>query len=67
MVQERDLDVDGLVALVKPLLREPGQLAEMGRLARERGRPDAADDIVADLSAMAGLTDALRLSQEGAQ
>lgn len=67
MVQERDLDVAGLVDLVKPLLSEPDRLAEMGRLARERGRPDAAGDIVADLSAMAGLTTTLRLGQESAQ
>ena len=60
MVQERDLDVGRLVSLVKPLLNEPEQLAEMGRRARERGRPDAADDMDADLSSLAGLT-SLRL------
>lgn len=67
MVQERDLDVERLVALVKPLLSEPEQLAEMGRRARERGRPEAADDIVADLSTLAGLGSALRLEQGVAQ
>ncbi len=66
MVQERDLSVDGLVELVTPLLRDPERLDDMGRRALERGRPEAADDIVTDLLGMAGLSDALRATGEAA-
>ena len=66
MIQESELDVAKLVELVSPILKDPSRLADMGRRARERGRPGAADDIVDDLLSMAGLSEALLVSGEAA-
>jgi UDP-N-acetylglucosamine--N-acetylmuramyl-(pentapeptide) pyrophosphoryl-undecaprenol N-acetylglucosamine transferase len=40
---------------VLPLLRQPGQLEQMGRIARGLGRPDAARDLAELVEQAAGL------------
>ncbi len=53
MEREQTLDHDRLVSLLDELLSDRGRLAEMGRNARSRGRPEAARAIVSDLEELA--------------
>lgn len=53
MEREETLDHARLVEQLDALLSDGGRLAEMGRRARARGRPDAAEAIVGDLQELA--------------
>jgi UDP-N-acetylglucosamine--N-acetylmuramyl-(pentapeptide) pyrophosphoryl-undecaprenol N-acetylglucosamine transferase len=53
MEREEALTADRLQGVLSDLLGDPDALAAMGRRARERGRPDAADAIVDDLYGLA--------------
>ncbi len=55
MVREAELTPERLGAELDALLADPARLAEMGRAARTRGRPEAADTIARDLAELAGL------------
>jgi len=55
MQREEAMTTDGMVELLAPLLEDPKALQAMGRAARERGRPEAADAIVSDLVDLGGL------------
>lgn len=54
MEREETLDQARLVSQLDALLGDPTRLAEMAAAARAVARPAAADDIVADLQALAG-------------
>lgn len=49
MLLQRDLTPRSFADLVGPLLRDPARLARMASAARSRGKPRAADEIVAHL------------------
>ncbi len=53
MEREETLDQARLVSQLDAMLSDRGRLAEMGRRARERGRPAAAEAIVGDLQELA--------------
>ena len=46
---ERDLTPQSLAALIEPLARDRARLASLGARARDRGRPDAAREIVSTI------------------
>ncbi len=52
VLEQRDLTADTFGKVVGGLLRDPGRLAELARAARNRGKPDAAAQIVAHLVAI---------------
>jgi len=59
MIREADLNTESLVEALLDLATEPTLRAEMGRRARERGRPNAAVDIVRDLWALSGHSESM--------
>ncbi len=54
MEREAQLDAARLDAQLRALLTDPGRLAQMASAAQAVARPNAADDIVADLKALSG-------------
>ncbi len=54
MLEQRELTVERFGHLVGSLLRDPVRRADLGRAARQRGKPDAAARIAAQLEALSG-------------
>ncbi len=52
MLLQRELSVASFAELVNPLIRDPLQLDRMAEAARARGKPLAADEIVAHLATL---------------
>jgi len=65
MEREEDMSTEGMFTLLSSLLSDADRLMEMGRTAKSRGRPNAAQAIVADLAELCGLSNALTVCAEG--
>ncbi|MBC8519905.1 MAG: undecaprenyldiphospho-muramoylpentapeptide beta-N-acetylglucosaminyltransferase [Gammaproteobacteria bacterium] len=46
LVQQRDLDGERLLGMIREFIQHPGMISEMGEKARELSRPEAAADVV---------------------